>query len=277
MREFVELRVPEENAIEYLPPGIGKDLGGVRKVVVDTSDPLFTEIGRLDRSFRARDKCFFYGWDYHRRYTQRELDEAKLLHVWPKRYFEPAGEQCGTTYEDAKACPECGAGAPQTSPLFLNGRRIPRKVDFAQTIAEEIVVSARVVELFREQGLIGARFDPVRLSNRRGAPSEEHFQLLVEGSPVDLDPATRAGRNPFDEDSYGRCSRGDVVGLNLLSEVSVKGQTLPEADVMKTRQMVGTRRGLLRPRPLLLLSPRAWRAIAAAELKGLGVEVAHVR
>ena len=68
---------------------------------------------------------------------------------------------------------------------------------------------------------------------------------------------------------------GDVVGLNLLSEVTVRRATLPEADVMETRQMIGVRRGLLRPRPLLLLSARAWRAVSAAGIRGLSVEVAH--
>lgn len=51
---------------------------------------------------------------------------------------------------------------------------------------------------------------------------------------------------------------------------------MPDADVMVTKQMIGVRRGLLRPRPMLLLSPRAWRAIEDAKLKGLAVEVAHL-
>jgi hypothetical protein len=66
------------------------------------------------------------------------------------------------------------------------------------------------------------------------------------------------------------------VGINLLSEVTAKAATIPKADLMATRQMVGVRRGLLRPRPILLLSPRAWRAIEGANLKGLVVEVAHL-
>lgn len=275
MRECVEFRIREENAVENLPPGIGKNVGyGVRKVVVDTSDPLFAEIGRLHRAFRAQGGYFFSGREYYRHYTRRELDQADLLHVWPKRVFEPAGEECGTTYDDAKACPECGAGAQQTSPLFLDGRRIPKNVDFARTIADETVVSRRVVEVFRE--LTGVEFEAVLLSNMGGMPSENHFQLKVVGQPVELDPATRAGEDPFDDDSYGRCPRGDVVGLNLLSEVTVKGETIPRLDVTATRQMVGARRGLLRPRPMLLLSPRAWRAIEDAKLKGLIVEVARV-
>lgn len=278
MREYVEFRIREENAAAYLPPGVGQSIGyGVRKVLVNTSDPLFAEIGRLHRTFRSEGKYFFSGREYRRKYTRHEIASARLLHVWPKRVFEPAGEECGTTYDDTRACAVCGAGAPQTSPLYLDGLRIPTNVDFAETIAGEVVVSTRVVDAFRECKLSGIEFSGILLTNKRGIPSEKHRQLKVVGAPIEVDPVTRAGEDPFDETSYGRCSRGDLVGLNLLSEVTVKnpGGVIP--DVMATRQMVGVRRGLIRPRPMLLLSPRAWQTIEAGNLKGLAMEVAHFR
>lgn len=46
---------------------------------------------------------------------------------------------------------------------------------------------------------------------------------------------------------------------------------MSSADAMQTKEMVGVRRGLLRPRPLLLLSPRAWRALEDAKLRGFVV------
>src|SRR5688572_28342510 len=126
MRETIELRVREEAAAKHLPPGTGRSRGyGVRRVVVDTSDPLFDKIGRLQRQYEAKDEYFFAGWDYQRRYTARELRDATLFYVWPKRVFEPAGEECGTQYDDSRACKKCGAGAPQVSDLLLDGRRIP--------------------------------------------------------------------------------------------------------------------------------------------------------
>ncbi len=276
MRECVEFRIPEEHAAKHLPHERWQSVGyGVVKVLVDTSEPLFAEIGQLHRAFRAEDKYFFSGREYRRYYTSRELADAKLLHVWPKRVFEPAGEECGTKYDDARGCSECGAGSPQTSPLYLDGRRIPKTVDFAQTIAGEIVVSTRVVDVCRARELTGVEFAAIHLSDMGGKPSRHIFQLKVVAQAVELDSATRAGEDPFDDDRYGRCSLGDVVGLNLLSEVTVKGVTIPKADVIATRQMIGVRRGLLRPRPMLLLSSRAWRAIDAEKLKGLVVEVAH--
>lgn len=276
MRETLEFRVPEENAAEFLPAGLGTRLGWIRKIELRSDDLLVAKVRRLERDFSARGKSFFYGWEIRRHYSRSELNSAEFLHVWPKRVFEPAGEMCGTEYDESKAYPECGAGAVQKTPLFLDARRIPRRLDFARTIAGEIVVSARVRDVFLEKGLVGGEFDPVRQSNKGGTPSSEHFQLKVAGPTVELDRSTRTGGNLFDETGYGRCPRGHVAGLNLLSEVHIQRGSLVAADVMVTKQMVGVRRGLLRPRPILLLSPKAWRAVEDSKLKGLAVEVAHV-
>jgi len=279
MRETFEFRIPGDHAERYLPPGCGKDLmdGFVRKVVLDSRDPLVSEIARLEKQFVAEGTVFFLWWDIRRHYSRHELDSAELFFVFAKRVFEPAGEQCGTLYDESNACPECGAGAVQTTPLFLNGSRIPRNVNFAGTIAREFVVSSRVVDFFHENGLRGAEFEPIRLSNKGGIPSENHFQMNIVGPRIELDVTrTKTGGKLFDESGYGRCSQGHVAGLNLLSEVTVLRQSLPDADMIATRQMIGDRGGVIRPRPLLLLSPKAWKAIEAAKLGGLTVEVAHL-
>ena len=298
MHESVEFRIPEESASAVLPPGAGSRIGyGIRKVVVDTEDPLFLAIGKADRLFRQRGSSLFSGWEIRRRYTRRELAAAELLHVWPRRVFEPTGEECGTLYDESDACRHvfarsaaaefcgwragpladtCGVGANQVTPLRIDGRRIPKGLDFAQTIAGEIVVSRRVEEVFRAEGISGAGFDPVMLSNNGGQRSDTHLQLKVVGARVEVSNATRAGAAPFDETQYGRCPYGHLIGLNVLSEVTVVTPPSNGTDLMATRQMVGVRRGLLRPRPILLLSSRAWRAIDAMKLKGLGVEVAHL-
>ncbi|NJL27503.1 MAG: hypothetical protein HC897_06190 [Thermoanaerobaculia bacterium] len=298
MQELVELRVREEKAEEHLPAGLGVDIGyGVRKVTIPTDGDIFRKINQIDRAFRAEAKYFFSGWQYHRKYNRRELENAELFQVWAKRAFEPAGEECGTEYDDSSACKHvfspssefmvsghriqspavtCGVGARQITPLFLNSRTIPRKVDFARTIANELIVSARTVSVFQENGLTGACFDPVRLANKGGRASEDHQQLTVAAPFVEADPRTRFGEDPFDEGAYGRCPFGHIPGLNVLSELTVTRASVTAADVMATKQMVGSRGGLIRPRPLLLMSPRAWRAIQAAKLKGFGFEVAYI-
>ena len=297
MKETIEFRIPIENARKHLPAGLGVDLGGVLRVTLASEDPLIAQIKSLEHQYHAKGKTFFHGWMIRRRYSRHELDQAKLLHVWPQKTFEPAGEECGTVYDESEACdyvisripeweisgyriPEsidfCGVGAVQVTSLYLDGRRIPRNVDFTRTIAGEIAVSSRVVQVFQELGLTGAEFDPVRLVDRNHEPSQDHYQLNVVGTPVELDSVTRAGSHPFDEDAYGRCPRSHLVGLNLLSEVTVKAAKIPKNDILITRQMVGVRRGLLRPRPLLLFSPCGWLAVKKAKLKGLTVEVAHL-
>lgn len=298
MRETIDFRIPESNARGRLPKDAGERLGtSVRRILASPGDPLFAEIRRLDYEFRSRGDVFFTGGAIRRVYSAREMEEAELFHVRPKRAFEPAGEECGTAYDETKACREvfkpaskmricghtvpslavtCGAGARQVTPLFLDGRRIPRKVDFSMTIAEELVVSARVVEVFREKGLRGADFQPVRLSNKRGEPSRDHFQLKVLDACVEIHPSTRAGGSLFDESGYGRCPRGHTVGLNLLSEVIVWRSSVLDGDFTAAKQLVGARQGLLRPGPILLISPRAWRVIDSAKLKGLIVEVARL-
>ena len=279
MRETFEFRVPGDHAEQYLPPDCGKDLGEgtVRKVMLDSRDPLVAEIARLEKQFIANGSAFFLGWNIFRHYSRLELESAELFAVQPNRVFEAAGEEYGTVYDDSKACPECGAGAVQTTPLFLHGGRIPRKVNFARTIAQEMVATSLVVDIFRENGLRGAEFEPVRLSNKRGIASKDHFQLNIVGPRVELDVTrTQLGSQTFDESGYGRCSQGHVAGLARLSEVTVLRQSVPAADIMATKQMVGVRRGLLRPRPIVLLSPKAWKAIEAAKLGGLRIEVAHL-
>lgn len=361
MREEIDLRIPEKNAQGRLPDDAGERLGeSVRRIRAAMADPLVEHLRRLDHEFRAKGDVFFTGWKIQRRYFRRELEEAELLHVWPKTVFEPAGEECGTVYDETAACdhvfaPEseidvagrrvsmpastCGAGARQVTPLHLDVRRIPRNVDFAETIAGERIVSQRLAECLTDAGLRGftlprvlhkARYedDPVdlhevptgreilRRAEQAGAPhptwsfwvwvnrvenratlekaTAEHaaqkgaadkrggtplpvwYQLVVNSASVELSPLTRAGENPFDDTSTSRCSRGHVVGLNLLSEVTVTRATLSDADLMETKQMIGVRRGLLRPRPVLLLSSKAWRAIESAKIKGFVVEVAHV-
>ncbi len=278
MREIFDFRIPEDDAARWLPSSVGERKSeSTRRVVVSTDDPIFEEIGRIQRVFRQNGDRFFLGWLCQRVYLPKELDDAELFTLCPKRIFEPAGEECGTQYDDSQACPECGAGAQIIGQLILNRRRIPRTVDFAQTIAGEIVVSVRFVEICRERRLQGVTFEPVRLSNQKGLTSAEYFQIKVAEPMVEILPITQAGDGPFGEAHFGKCPRGDLIGLNLLSEVTVLRESVSDADILMTKQFVGCRRGLLRPRRLVLISQKMRHAIADAKLKGAVIEVAHAK
>jgi hypothetical protein len=281
MRATLELRLREELLAKYLPEAqdIGRVLEGglIRRVKIDSDEPLACRIRVVDQRLRhAGAGGLFYGWRIRRSYSRRELDAAELFRVRVTNVFEPPGEACGTMYDDSMAYEDCGAGAPQLTPLWLDGRRIPLNADFAQTIAGETIISKRAAQVFTQARLRGADTDPIMLANESGRSSQKYLQLGASSPRVELNAATRAGGSLFDESGYGRCAGGHVLGLNLLSEVSVERASLPDADIMMSRQMIGVRRGLLRPQPLLLLSPRALHAIEQGALHGLEVEIAHL-
>jgi hypothetical protein len=280
MRETCEFRVVEEFAPKLFASTEGKRLGdSVRQVEIATDDPRFAAIGRLQAETRAKtDRSFFYGWILRHRYTKAELEEATLFRLKVTSTFEPAGEECGTKYDELTACPRCGAGAKQITPLFLDVKRIPKSKDISRTIAGEVVVSRRMVELFARHKITGAEFTPVRSNPLSSAESKDWFQLNVRNTNAEIVAPTRVGVDPFDEDTKGgcRCPLGDLIGLNLLSEVSLKFTLPAESDIISSRQFIGTRRGLLRPARLIFVSPKVWRLIESERLKGVQIDIAHL-
>jgi hypothetical protein len=122
-----------------------------------------------------------------------------------------------------------------------------------------------------------------KLPRRRlpGGTSPEWYQLFVTSSPMKLEPATRFGCNPFDDDIAGkyRCPLGlreHVVGLNLLSQVTVQGEAWQGGDFLRSRELVGVRRGLFNPKPLLFVSPRLRDLLLKNAVKGWSTEAANV-
>ena len=172
--------------------------------------------------------------------------------------FEPAGEECGTNYDEATACPVCGSGSTQLGPLVVDVGRIPKRVDFARTIAGEQIVSERVATAFKKFGVSGLAFVPVTPHKAGTRAATTWHQMLPTYRAARIAPLTRTGNDPFDEDpsGEGRCSRGDLIGLNLLSEVSVDASSIGDQDVFATQQFVGVRRGLLCPERVLLMAPK---------------------
>lgn len=344
MRETAEFRISEDNARSNLDVSVGTMLGNsVRRVVISTDDPLYQQIGDLERQFRARGDCFHLGWDLRRRYTNQEFATAAAFHIRFAHTFEPCGEMCGSEYDESAACPVCGGGAPLIGDLRLDLRKAPKTKDLARTIAGENIVSQRLAERLVEACLTGfelrrvrhkARYedDPQDLrelpsgrlllekaeragvwfpdwefwvwlnreennalceqaraeyvtmrrarAQRTGKPAPVWYQL-VPVARVGIVPPTRTGEGPFDDDVDGRfrCPRGDTLGLNLLSELSISGADFRAAncDLMETRQRIGTRRGVLRPESEVIISPRFWRVLEDSNAKGFAVEVAHLK
>lgn len=280
MREIAEFRVDERFASMLFSGSEGKRLGdSVRKIQIETNDPRFTRIGELQNKLRqTRGEPFFYGWDLTRKYSASELASARLLSLRITSVFEPAGEECGTEYDESIACQRCGAGAKQIGPLFLDVRRVRKGTDFAKTIAGEVVVSQRVVELFSRDGINGVDLRPVRITRPTSAEHKDWYQMTVRSAEAVIVAPTRVGNNPYDDDPKDecRCPEGHLIGLNLLSEVYISSASRGEADIVASRQFIGVRRGLLRPERVTLISPRVSRLIETEKLKGCQVEVAHL-
>jgi len=301
MRETIELRVNEEFAHLLFKDSEGKRLGGiVRKITLSTRDPRYQQVGELQRSLRLeRNKSFFFGWDITRRYTAAELKRAEFFSVYWTAAFEPVGADCGTVYDETGACqhtyvPErttfiagagnlrsglntCGVGAKRLTPLILDGRRIPKGKDFARTIADEEVVSERAKEVLEHAGIMGVTFEPVRYRGLR-PKLNQWYQMVAQADPVEIVAPTVTCEGPFEveSDAY-RCPHGHSIGLNVLSEISIDRPSDSSSDVFRTRQYVGVRRGVLRPRTILVVSQKVRTAVVESGLKGWRFEVAHLR
>lgn len=109
-------------------------------------------------------------------------------------------------------------------------------------------------------------------------PPPVWYQLVVTSNPVPMVPPTRTGVDPFDEDPGGeyRCPYGHVIGLNLLSEVSVSREVYDGCDVVRTSNLIGHRRGLLMPSPRLLISPRFYKLLKTEKIRGYQTEIGHL-
>jgi hypothetical protein len=169
-------------------------------------------------------------------------------------------------------------GARQTSELVLDLRRVPKSTDFARTIADELIISTRLVEAMTARGITGAEFRPVRQAGKKGAISGAWHQLVVVSPPIDITEPTVTGNNPFDldDEDEGRCPLGHIAGLNLLSELHVARKGYDGSDWACTRQMFGERVGVLRPRPCILISPKLRALLVELKVRRLGIEVAHL-
>jgi hypothetical protein len=283
VKEIYEFRVLEKYADRLFEPTEGKKLGAVvnivRKIELSVEDPRFKRVGELNAAIHRDYKdYFFHGWDIRRTYSSLELQNAELFLLHRIATFEPAGEECGTIYEESSACKHCRAGARQTTPLFLDWNRIPKSKDIARTIAGEIVVSSRLVRLFDQHSITGAEFRAIRHRPPSSAESKDWFQLVVTSSVAEVTSQTRTGINPFDEDKAReyRCPFGDSIGLARLSEVWISRSSYDGADIVASRQFLGLRAGLLRPEHLLLVSPKLQRVIEDQRVKGCKLEVAHL-
>jgi hypothetical protein len=277
MRELLELKTSEEEARQYLPPGIGKTLpmGLVRQLLLDVGDPLVERLRSLEAEHRARGTTLFTLCEVSRRYTPRELLAAEFLKVefWP--FFQPTGEECGTEYDESTAYPCCGVGARQMSPLHLELRRIPKSRDIALSMGGEYVISQRLARALEQHRITGYQLQPI--FSKGGRPTEDWFQLIIPSDCVEMVPPTRFGSDYLaPEPDSSRCPQGHVAGHQLISPVHISRDSLNGNDWAFTRQRLGLRMGLIRPYPLMIISQRLYQLLKEMKVRNLHAEIAHL-
>ena len=294
MKETLEIRVNYDFAHLLFKEEEGRNLGDSIKVIeISTKDPRYLQIPIVDKRIEKKyNKGFFYGWQIKRKYSKTELDSARLLHLKIKKYFEPTGEECGTLYDESVACEICGSNRKQMSSLILRKGTIPRK-DIASTIGGEIVVSSRFAEAVKQRKLKGIILAPVKfrksISDYYQLFASEKLELspnaIVGADPFDLDTTESKGSTltisggyviEFEKEVY-KCPKGDLIGLNLISEPYVLDNPLiKEYDFFTSRQNIGVKRGYLQPEPIYFCSQAFRKMIEEEKLTGFKFEVAHV-
>ena len=277
MKEICELRV--NNTYFHLLPKtiIGNDLGPVTRLKIEINSLEFQLIKEIAEKVKAeKTENFFYGWGIKRNYSKKELVNATLFHLIIGNEFEPAGEECGTLYDETTACEICGANRKQIGSLKLKKGTIPKK-DIARTIAGEIIVSERFANVFVKRKLKGLDLVPVEFA--KGASD---YCQLVATSEIELSQSTVAGINIFDlstssEGEIYKCPKGHTIGLNLLSEAYVlNSPSISENDFLVSKQKVGVKRGLLRPEPLYFCSQAFREMIEEEKLIGFEFEITNI-
>jgi hypothetical protein len=278
MTETIELRIYKKYAHLLLQPYEGTEMGQFVSVHIPVGDTKLQKVAELTKQIQEEHNDFFFLYSsIKREYSKHELDTAALLQMVIKTTFEPAGEECGTLYDETTSCDICGANRKQIGPLWLKRSSIPKK-DIARTIAGEVVMSDRFAEALTETKLKGVSLEPIQFQKR----SSETYYQLVASAEVELSKDTVAGVNYFDhsETSDGeiyKCAKGHTIGLNLLSEVYVeKNEIIHQNDFMASRQKIGVKRGLLRPEPIYLCSQAFRNVVQAENITGLTFEVAHI-
>lgn len=293
MKEVIEFRIFDDYYHLLSKPNSAVFNGAVYVIKVEKGDQIFKEIKQLSIDVKQKYGKHFFGYsNIKRSYSKKELETAELLQMKIKTTFEPAGEECGTIYDETVACEICGANRKQTNALTLKKGSIPKK-DIARTIAGEVVVSEKFAQCFKQRGLKGAVLEPVLFSKG----TSDYYQLIASAE-LELTDKTIAGGDIFDLGADGseayefmvsgghkvkfdkevyRCPQGHLIGLNLLTEAYVlNSPSISENDFLVSKQKIGVKRGLLRPEPIYFCSQAFRKMVEDEKLSGFEFEITNI-
>lgn len=209
-------------------------------------------------------------------FSNTELQAAPLLEVYSVRPADKGsvGPKYGTEYDMSHACPLCGTGAIQTSPLYLNPSEIPRKGAIFQTYDHEKLVSLEVANALKSAGVTGLELRPAKSYK---APVELPWvQLLAHEQ---LPPMSPASKGILRENPCPLCGRDGYFGsAHEPMEIEYNADqvaidSLP--DVVHTYEYFGKSRlevpftNSYFARPLLLVKPKVFKVLRQQKVRGV--------
>lgn len=118
-------------------------------------------------------------------YSNEDLQSARLLWLRSSSLDDEvhASPSFGTKYDMTHACPHCGTGAKQVSPLYIDNTCMPkiRKHRAIPTMDRDVLVDGGMAKKLKDAGITGISFGEVRarLKNDKWT-SVAREQILIE-------------------------------------------------------------------------------------------------
>ena len=189
---FQAEKIPGEADAVLIPTGCGPDvaeiLAGTIYDIRDVSVYIKLDEGdeRVAKVFALLEQ---YGVDVntytYTEYSEEDRQQARLLWVGPSSFDEQiyAGLSLGTEYDMTHACPNCGTGAKQTSPLYVAHKYLPkiRKHRAIRSMDGDILVDGGMVKKLKDAKVTGISFGDVRARHENEKWSMvARDQILIE-------------------------------------------------------------------------------------------------
>jgi hypothetical protein len=200
---FNASKLPDGVATILEPAGCGADVADVSDYIMqdvrtssawvklDEGDPRVAKLQALVEQHDVKANIFDYI-----EYSNEDLETARLLWMYPDiNQNVSTGYRYGTKYDFSQACPNCNAGARQTSALYISGRDITtlRKHRAIGTHIGDVLVDGGMAKKLRDAGVTGISFGEVRarLKNKKWSLVAreqiliEHTMPPMRGTPAD--------------------------------------------------------------------------------------------
>lgn len=137
-------------------------------------------------------------------------------------------------------------------------------------------MSPEVQKIVHDESFTGVDFGPVMCTGQPRAKTD-WAELVVTAPKVSIVPPTVVGTNVSGDPPPNVWDEAtQLLGLNILSEVSIRRDSWDKSDFAVSWQTVGNHQGLLRPYRPLFISKRVFEALSPKMRRGLKVEIAHL-